>query len=117
ARAILDSYVPGVGPYLYSHTGPGAIRHVFRVASSLDSMVLGEPQILGQVKHAYEEARKLGCVRNGLNRVVSHALRTAKRVRTQTTLGAGQVSVPSVAIDLARQIFGDLRGHRALLVG
>ncbi len=117
ARDVLELHAPGIKPYLYSHTGTDAVRHVFRVASSLDSLVMGEPQILGQVKMAYDKARKVGTVAGNLNRVVSHALRAAKRVRTETTLGAGQVSVPSVAMDLARQIFGGLEGHRALLIG
>ncbi len=117
ARAVIGEYAPGVDAHLYAHMGEPALRHLFRVASSLDSLVMGEPQILGQVKSAYELGRKQGTVAVHLNRAVSHALRTAKRVRTETTLGAGQVSVPSVAIDLARQIFGDLTGHRALLIG
>jgi glutamyl-tRNA reductase len=117
ARGVIAEYAPGIEQHLYTLTGEHAVHHVFRVASSLDSLVMGEPQILGQVKSAYETARRLGTVGGGLNRVVSHALRAAKRVRTETTLGAGQVSVPSVAVDLARQIFGDLKGHRALLIG
>lgn len=117
AREVLARHAPGIERHLYVHTGEHAVRHLFRVASSLDSLVMGEPQILGQVKSAYESARRAGTVASQLNRVVSHALRAAKRVRSETTLGAGQVSVPSVAVDLARQIFGDLSGHRALLVG
>jgi glutamyl-tRNA reductase len=116
-REVLGSRAPGVYPHLYSHLGDQAVRHLFRVASSLDSLVMGEPQILGQVKSAYEAARRQGTIGAQLNRAVAHALRTAKRVRTETALGAGQVSVPSVAVDLARQIFGDLRDHRALLIG
>lgn len=117
ARDVLVRYAPGIEGHLYAHIGETAVRHLFRVASSLDSLVMGEPQILGQVKSAYESARQAGTVAVQLNRVVSHALRTAKRVRSETTLGEGQVSVPSVAVDLARQIFGDLSGHRALLLG
>jgi glutamyl-tRNA reductase len=116
-RDVLSARAPGVNPHLYAHMGEHAVRHLFRVASSLDSLVMGEPQILGQVKSACEAARKQGTIGVQLNRAVSHALRAAKRVRTETALGAGQVSVPSVAVDLARQIFGDLRGHRALLIG
>ncbi len=116
-HTVLGARAPGIEKYLYAHTGNDAVRHLFRVASSLDSLVMGEPQILGQVKMAYDKARKRGTVAGNLNRVVSHALRAAKRVRTETTLGAGQVSVPSVAMDLARQIFGKLEGHRALLIG
>jgi glutamyl-tRNA reductase len=80
-------------------------------------MVLGEPQILGQVKEAYEIARKAGTVGSVLHRTLPRAIRAAKRVRTDTAIGSGQVSVPSVAVDLAREIFGDLTGHAALLVG
>jgi glutamyl-tRNA reductase len=90
---------------------------LFRVASSLDSLVLGEPQILGQVKSAFDVARKQGTIGTQLHRAMTHALRAAKRVRSETTVGAGQVSVPSVSVDLARQIFGELRGHKAALLG
>lgn len=117
ARALLAARVPEITPHLYQHTGGQALRHVFRVAASLDSLVLGEAQILGQVKAAVELARSTGTVGGVLNRVVIHAVRAAKRVRSETTLGVGQVSVPSVAIDLAEQIFGDLRGKKAALVG
>jgi glutamyl-tRNA reductase len=103
--------------HLYTHTGGDAVRHLFRVAASLDSLVLGEPQILGQVKDAYDLARESGTVGTVLHRLIPRAIRAAKRVRSETTIGAGQVSVPSVAVDLARQIFGDLSRHRAALVG
>lgn len=120
ANACVDAlavHAPGIAPHLYSHTGGAAVRHLFRVAASLDSMVLGEPQILGQVKDAYELARKAGTVGTVLHRTLPRAIRAAKRVRTETAIGGGQVSVPSVAVDLARQIFGDFSGHSALLVG
>jgi glutamyl-tRNA reductase len=97
--------------------GSDAVRHLFRVAASLDSLVLGEPQILGQVKAAFEFAQTQGSVGTSLHRVVGHAMRTAKRVRSETAVGAGQVSVPSVSIDLARQIFGSLEGRETALVG
>lgn len=113
----LSTRARGIEAHLYRHHGLEAVKHVFRVASSLDSLVLGEPQILGQVKAAFEFSRQRGYVGARLNRVVSRALRTAKRVRSETAVGAGQVSVPSVAIDLARQIFGTLEGHRAALIG
>ncbi|MEN9577802.1 MAG: hypothetical protein RJA70_811 [Pseudomonadota bacterium] len=115
-RALLKR-VPAIAPHLYIHQGQHAIQHLFRVVASLDSLVLGEPQILGQMKQAYELARHEGTVGAHLNRVVAHALRAAKRVRSETSIGAGQVSVPTVAIDLARQIFGDLHGHPAALLG
>jgi glutamyl-tRNA reductase len=102
---------------LYALTGGSAVRHLFGVAASLDSLVLGEPQILGQVKEAYEIARKTGTVGSVLHRTLSRAIRAAKRVRSGTAIGAGQVSVPSVAVDFARRIFGDLRDRTVLLVG
>ncbi|HEX3775492.1 MAG TPA: glutamyl-tRNA reductase [Polyangiaceae bacterium] len=108
---------PGIEQHLYAHVGGAAVRHLFRVAASLDSMVVGEPQILGQVKDAYELARRVGTVGSVLHRTLPRAIRAAKRVRTETAIGNGQVSVPSVAVDLTRQIFGDLSGHVALLVG
>ena len=120
AKACVDAlaaHSPGIAPHLYAHVGGTAVRHLFRVAASLDSMVLGEPQILGQVKDAYELARKAGTVGSVLHRTLPRAIRAAKRVRTDTAIGSGQVSVPSVAVDLAREIFGDLTGHSALLVG
>ena len=113
----LAARAPDIAPHLYSHTGGAAVRHLFRVAASLDSMVLGEPQILGQVKEADELARRAGTVGSVLHRTLPRAIRAAKRVRTETAIGNGQVSVPSVAVDLTRQIFGDLTGHTALLVG
>ena len=87
------------------------------MAASLDSLVLGEPQILGQLKQAFELARRTGTIGARLSRTMPRAIRAAKRVRTETSVGAGQVSVPSVAVDLARQIFGELEQHTAVLVG
>lgn len=115
-RALLRR-IPAIAPHLYVHQGQPAIQHLFRVVASLDSLVLGEPQILGQVKQAYELAQKEGTVGAHLNRVVAHAFRAAKRVRSETSIGAGQVSVPTVAVDLARQIFGELKGLRTALLG
>jgi glutamyl-tRNA reductase len=109
--------VPSLTPYLYEKHGDEAVRHIFRVAASLDSMVLGEPQILGQVKDAYEAATAAGTLGSFLGRCVHRAFTVAKRVRTETQLGAGTVSISSVAVDLARQIFGDLGNHTVLLVG
>jgi glutamyl-tRNA reductase len=94
-----------------------AVRHLFRVASSLDSLVIGEPQILGQLKDAFELAKGAGAVGKYLDRALSRALHVAKRVRSETSIGEGQVSVSSVAVDLARQIFGDMSGRVALLLG
>ena len=104
-------------PFLYASEGEAAIRHVFRVAASLDSMVLGEPQILGQVKDAYDAAMAAGTLGSFLGRCVNRAFTVAKRVRTETALGAGTVSISSVAVDLARNIFGDLANHTVLLLG
>jgi glutamyl-tRNA reductase len=111
------SRAPGLAGHLYRHVGADAVAHLFRVAASLDSLVVGEPQILGQLKDAYDLAREVGTAGPVLNRAVPRAIRAAKRVRSETTIGVGQVSVPSVAVDLARQIFGDLGGHTAALVG
>ncbi|HEX3344381.1 MAG TPA: glutamyl-tRNA reductase [Polyangiaceae bacterium] len=104
-------------PYLYDKRGDEAVAHVFRVAASLDSMVLGEPQILGQVKEAYDAAMAAGALKGMLGRCMSRAFAVAKRVRTETAIGAGSVSIASVAVDLARRIFGDLGDHGVLLLG
>lgn len=123
-RAIREVFAEraGVAPadlaaYLYKRAGDDAVRHIFRVAASLDSMVLGEPQILGQVKEAWEAAQAAGTLGNFLGRCVHRAFGVAKRVRSQTALGAGLVSISSVAVDLAKRIFGDLTGHSVLLLG
>ena len=79
--------------HLYVHRGAEAVRHLFRVAASLDSMVVGEPQILGQVKEAYATARAVGAVRAQLDQLLTRAFAVAKRVRTETGLGSGAVSV------------------------
>jgi glutamyl-tRNA reductase len=103
--------------YLKTHVRREAVLHLFRVASSLDSLVVGEPQILGQVRDALETAKAAGSIGKYLDRATNRALHVAKRVRTETAIGEGQVSVASVAVDLARQIFGELGGRTALLVG
>ena len=104
-------------PHLYHHHEQEAVRHIFRVAASLDSMVVGEPQILGQVKEAYAAARSVGAVGGNLERLLQGAFSAAKKVRTETQIGASSVSIASVAVDLARKIFGSLEGKRVLLVG
>jgi len=104
-------------PHLRTMTELAAIRHLFRVASSLDSLVVGEPQILGQLKDAIRLAQELRTVGPRLAPVLRHAIQVAKRVRTETEIGSGQVSVPSVAVDLAHRIFESFAGHVALLVG
>jgi len=106
-----------IARYLDLRKGPEAVRHLFRVASALDSLVVGEPQILGQVKDAFEAAQKAGTLGPFLQRVLSRTLHVAKRVRTETAIGAGQVSISSVAIDLARQIFGELADRTVVLLG
>ncbi|HET9960350.1 MAG TPA: glutamyl-tRNA reductase, partial [Polyangiaceae bacterium] len=112
-----EEHAPGISRHMYRHAGGEGVKHLFRVASSLDSLVRGEPQILGQVKDAFEVARHAGTVGPILHRTLPRAIRAAKRVRHETLVGAGQVSVPSVAVDLTRQIFGELRGRTVLLVG
>ncbi len=106
-----------VAPYFYDRTGSDATRHIFRVAASLDSMVLGEPQILGQVKDAFDAASAAGTLGHYLGRCLHRAFSVAKRVRTETQLGKGSISISSVAVDLARRIFGDLADHTVLLLG
>jgi glutamyl-tRNA reductase len=104
-------------PHLYEYHGAEAVRHLFRVASSLDSMVVGEPQILGQVKESYAAAHSVGAVGPELERLLQSTFAAAKKVRTETRIGASSVSIASVAVDLARKIFGSLEGKRILLVG
>ena len=104
-------------PHLYELRQDEAIRHVFRVASSLDSMVVGEPQILGQVKEAYATARAAGTVQSYLDLLLTRAFAVAKRVRTETAVGSSSVSVASVAVELAEKIFGSLQGKHVCLVG
>jgi glutamyl-tRNA reductase len=102
---------------VYRHLGRDAARHLFRVAAGLDSMVLGEPQILGQVKAAFSTAQMAGTIGAFLGRSFERGFGVAKRIRTETGLAAGNVSVSSIACDLAEKIFGDLRDRRVLLVG
>lgn len=102
---------------LYIHTGEDAIRHVFRVASSLDSMVVGEPQILGQMKDAYLTATRLKTSGVILNRLLHKTFFVAKRVRTETGIGDHAVSISYAAIELGRKIFGALEGKKVLLIG
>jgi glutamyl-tRNA reductase len=104
-------------PHVYEYREQDAMRHLFRVASSLDSMVVGEPQILGQVKQSYSVARQVGAMNGELDRVLRRALTVAKRVRTETKIGASSVSIATVAVELARKIFGSLQGKTICLVG
>ena len=103
--------------HLYEYKDNDAIRHLFRVTASLDSMVVGEPQILGQMKEAYAVARALGTVNSQLDALVTRAFAVAKKVRTDTAVASSAVSVASVAVDLAKKIFGDLKGKTVYLVG
>jgi glutamyl-tRNA reductase len=103
--------------HLYEYRDREAIRHLFRVAASLDSMVVGEPQILGQVKEAYTVAREAGSVRSQLDVLLQGAFAAAKKVRTETEIGSSTVSIASVAVDLAQKIFGSLAGKKVFLVG
>jgi glutamyl-tRNA reductase len=119
---VLETIAARNGPrdvarHLRTTTGTDAVRHLFRVACSLDSLVVGEPQILGQVKDALEGARQAGTVARYLDKAMSRALHVAKRVRSETAIAAGQVSVSSVAVDLARQILDDLALATVALVG
>jgi glutamyl-tRNA reductase len=104
-------------PFLYSHHGEAAVLHLFRVAASLDSMVIGEPQVLGQVKDAFEQAQRLGAARGELARICSAAFGSAKRVRTETDLGKAATSMASAAVEMARHIFDRLEGKTVLLIG
>lgn len=104
-------------PRLYTHTDDQAIRHLFRVTSSLDSMVVGEPQVLGQVRRAYSIALEAGTAGRILNRLVHHSFHVAKRVRTETGIGANAVSISYMAVALGKKIFDSLAGRTALLIG
>ena len=110
-------------PHLYEFREREAIRHLFRVASSLDSMIVGEPQILGQVKQSWNIAREVGAISSNeaasskLDPLLQRAFSVAKRVRSETQIGSSSVSIASVAVDLARKIFGSLGGKTVLIVG
>ena len=108
---------PEVRTRLYRHRDDDAVRHLLRVAGGLDSMVLGEPQILGQLKDSYEAAADAGSVGPNLNRLFQRCFAVAKQVRSDTAIGANPVSVASAAVGLARQVFGALDARTALLIG
>jgi glutamyl-tRNA reductase len=103
--------------HLYHHTDEEAVRHLFRVASSLDSMVVGEPQVLGQVRHAYALGVEAGTVGRVLNRLVHHTFKVAKRVRSETGIAASAVSISYMAVELGKKIFDRLKGCTVLLIG
>ena len=106
-----------VRPYIYVHPDQMAVRHVLRVASGLDSLVLGEPQILGQIKDAYSKAREAGTIGKFLSKLFQHTFSVAKQVRTDTAIGSSPVSVAFAAVSLAKQIFSDFEQQTALLIG
>jgi glutamyl-tRNA reductase len=109
--------VTDIEPHVYEYHERDAIRHLFRVACSLDSMVVGEPQILGQVKQSWTVGREVGAVKSMLDPLLQRAFSVAKKVRTETQIGSTTVSIASVAAELARKIFGSLSGKTVLLVG
>ncbi len=117
AQQIYGFDVKQFEKHLYQYNSEQAVRHVFRVASSLDSMVVGEPQILGQVKEAYATARAVGTVQSQLDALMTRAFAVAKKVRSETAVASSSVSVASVAGELAQKIFGDLNGKVVYLVG
>jgi glutamyl-tRNA reductase len=106
-----------IEPYIYLHPEQEAVRHVLRVASGLDSLVLGEPQILGQIKDAYATASEAGTMGGLLDRLFQHTFSVAKQIRTDTAIGASAVSVAFAAVSLAKQIFSEFEQRTALLIG
>jgi glutamyl-tRNA reductase len=124
-RLIVDAFLTdhksvssdSIGPHLYRHEGQDAIHHMFRVAASLDSMVVGEPQILGQLKNAYAVAKEAGAVCGWLDGLMTRAFSVAKRVRSETGIGQMAVSVSYAAVELARKIFGSLNNRTVMIVG
>lgn len=125
AHALVDDFLVAqkgidahtLGSHLYRHEDRAAIHHLFRVAASLDSMIVGEPQILGQLKTAYGAAKDCGALCGLLDSVVSRAFSVAKRVRSETGIGQLAVSVSYAAVELARKIFGSLDGRTVMIVG
>ncbi|HUB79352.1 MAG TPA: glutamyl-tRNA reductase [Bryobacteraceae bacterium] len=124
-QAIVDSFLAdqkhadsgSIAPHLYRHEGRDAIHHLFRVAASLDSMVVGEPQILGQLKTAYAAAKDCGSVCGWLDGLMTRAFGVAKKVRSETGVGQMAVSISYAAVELARKIFGSLANRKIMIVG
>jgi glutamyl-tRNA reductase len=117
---LADHHQLDLGPYqrfFYRYQQQEVVRHLFRVASSLDSMILGEPQILGQLKRAYALAREAGGLNGSLQEIVNQALAVARRVRRETALGSAAVSVSYAAVELAKKIFGSLEGRTIFVIG
>ena len=124
-QAVIDSFLAdhksinpaSIAPHLYRHQGRDAIHHLFRVASSLDSMVVGEPQILGQLKTAYAAAKDCGALCGWLDGLMTRSFSVAKRVRSDTGIGQMAVSVSYAAVELARKIFGSLGNRTVMIAG
>jgi glutamyl-tRNA reductase len=124
-HAIVDSFLADhkaisphtIGPHVYRHEGREAIHHLFRVAASLDSMVIGEPQILGQLKTAYAAAKDCGALSGWLDGLLARAFSVAKRVRSETGIGQMAVSISYAAVELSRKIFGSLQNRTVMIVG
>lgn len=124
-QAIVDAFLADckginpqtIGPHIYRHEGRAAIHHLFRVAASLDSMVIGEPQILGQLKNAYAAAKDAGSICGWLDGLLTRAFSVAKRVRSETGIGQMAVSISYAAVELARKIFGSLNNRTVMIVG
>jgi len=114
---LCEGDVERLRPHVYIHQGLDAVRHLFSVAASLDSLVVGEPQILGQLKEAYRDAVKHGSARVIINRMLHKAFSVAKRVRTETGIASSAVSISYAAVELAKKIFGDMREYSAMLIG
>ncbi len=124
-QAVVDAFLADqkairseiLEPHLYRHEGREAIHHLFRVAASLDSMVVGEPQILGQLKTAYAAAKSCGALCGWLDGLLERTFSVAKRVRSETGIGQMAVSVSYAAVELSRKIFGSLNGRTIMIVG
>jgi glutamyl-tRNA reductase len=124
-QAIVDGFLAEtkglspetIAPHVFRHEGQDAIHHIFRVAASLDSMVIGEPQILGQLKNAYAASKDAGAVCGWLEGLLTRAFSVAKRVRSETGIGQMAVSISYAAVELARKIFGSLNNRTVMIVG
>ena len=116
-RRFIEKWADVAEAPFYTHDSHLSIRHLFRVASGLDSMVIGETEILGQIKQAYSMAFDFGATNVHLNKLFQNAFRVAKQVRSETQITRGSTSVGSVAVDLAGKIFGDLSGRKVMLLG
>ncbi len=115
--SICQKNVENLEPYVYIYKADDAIKHLFQVASSLDSMVLGEPQILGQMKQAFQNSNAAKSSKLILNKIMHKAFYVAKKIRTETALAQNAVSISYAAVELGKRIFGDMKGHAAMLIG